>query len=191
MKRNCRFFILLFSFIFALVSGIFTTGCSGRDEFKSTIAKGMINSSEISMTMTIQELELKFGQPKEKRNIETWGFYSYDIFFVFFNNPLTYYDGNKIVSTDPAENSIAFIRWFQNISIFGAIIDLTTMDTILKKYGDPDMQYFLKPEDDDATFSTGMKIVYISGKYALSYNYNPDTKIITYADLLPASMLPD
>ena len=186
MKKNFRILLSLLPLIIALLPS-----CFSGDEFRSTIAKGMINSSEIRMDMTIQEIELKFGQPQEKTNVADWGYYNYTDFGIFFNNPLTYYDGDKLVATDPEENSIAFIRWYQDISIFEIIIDLTKMKTVFKKYGDPDKQYYLKPEDDDGTFSTGMKLYYISGKYALSYNYDNESKIVTYATLMPATMVPE
>ncbi|MBN1649206.1 MAG: hypothetical protein JW874_14305 [Spirochaetales bacterium] len=148
-----------------------------KEDFKKTLARGRVNSSEISMTMSIEEIELKYGKPEIEQTILDWGCYGYKEFAIFFKDKFTIVNGTEIKKTNKEENAIFCIRWFQNISIFGLIIDFTSGDDVATILGQPDKQYTITPGDKYGSFFAGKKMKYISGKYALIVSIDEKNKV--------------
>ena len=178
---------ILRKLIFLVFILILTACGGGREEFRKTLAKGRVNTSNFTMDMTIEDIEAEFGKPGTEQEILDWGYYGYEDFGIFFNNKLTYIEGVEVKETNKAENSVAFVRWFKNISIFGVILDFTKTDKLFELLGQPDELYIIKPEDKYGSFFSGQKFKYISGKYSLIVGVN-DRNTVTDIILGPKDL---
>lgn len=180
MKTFLKLVFLVFITLLAACGG-------GRDDYRKIIAKGRINSSDFSMDMTIENIETKFGKPMQEEAILDWGYYGYEDFGIFFTNKFSYVDNGELKNINKDENTVAFVRWFKNISVFGIILDFSNTDKLFELLGQPDELYIIRPDDKYGSFFSGQKFKYISGKYALIAGVN-DKNIVTDIILGPKDL---